>query len=350
MKPYQQTLQNKMSLKFGKITKIDILAWKESEFPENHFECVPYNPLASMVPYKDENSKMIYPLLTDYLGCLRYISEATPFGDSKAEQKYLRKVDIENIDKRFLISNNSKSKHPQTSLPSAPGIRFIGEATVTRVEEDRGWNYASCRQRNKASTQLSGTYTCEDHGKQEPTTYRYNFKDIVADGTATAQFTFFTNLGEKITGHPCSELAQKYKATNQQQLPIELVNIIGKKHIFQFHFTPSMQKGAGKFIVDDILDIQKVVETQHIGTMLATSSFATTGESTGKSIDLPGVAMSTSSSIPGNDSNKKDKGITGYTYNTIRTLLTQDKHTTHEDSKFHVSFKLLYENVFLPSS
>nr|GEX07881.1 DNA helicase [Tanacetum cinerariifolium] len=72
-----------------------ILIGKESEFPEHHFECVAYNQLALRVPYKDGNSKMIYPLL---IGYVRYIGEETPFGDSKIEQKYLRKLDIENIE------------------------------------------------------------------------------------------------------------------------------------------------------------------------------------------------------------------------------------------------------------
>nr|GEX13999.1 nucleic acid-binding, OB-fold protein [Tanacetum cinerariifolium] len=87
-----------MSLKVRKITRIDILVGKGSEFPEHHFEFVAYNQLASRITYKDENSKMIYPLLTDYLGCLRSIGEATPIRDSKTEQNYLRKLDIKNTD------------------------------------------------------------------------------------------------------------------------------------------------------------------------------------------------------------------------------------------------------------
>ncbi|GJR58655.1 putative ribonuclease H-like domain-containing protein [Tanacetum coccineum] len=228
MNPYQQTLENKISLKSWKIIRIDILAGKESEFPEHHFEFVAYNQLASRVPYKDENSKMIYLLLTDSGN----VVEFTMWDE---------------------------------------GIRFTCEAIITRVKENKDWNYPSSSQCSKGSTQLSGTYTCEDHGKQDPPTYRYNFRAAVTDATATTQFTFFTNTGEKFTGHPCSELTQKYKGTTQQQLPTELVNIIG--------------------------------------TILATSSLATTEESTGKDRDIPGATFSTSSSAPANDSNRKDKGI-----------------------------------------
>ncbi|GJS75547.1 DNA helicase [Tanacetum coccineum] len=97
-KPYLQTLENKISLKFGKITSFHALPEKQSEFPEHHFEFVAYNQLSSRVPYLDENSKTVYPRLTDYLGCIRSISDITPFGNANTGQGWFRKVDIENLD------------------------------------------------------------------------------------------------------------------------------------------------------------------------------------------------------------------------------------------------------------
>ncbi|GJZ80252.1 DNA helicase [Tanacetum coccineum] len=109
------------------------------------------------------------------------------------------------------------------------GVRFTCEATITSVAKNIDWNYSSCSQCNKKSTKTNDSYTCEDHGIQDPLTYRYNFKATISHATATAYFTFFTKAGEKLTGHPCSELATKYKGIDQRQLPIEVVNIIGKK-------------------------------------------------------------------------------------------------------------------------
>ncbi|GKD08550.1 DNA helicase, partial [Tanacetum coccineum] len=43
----------------------------------------------------------------------------------------------------------------------------------------------------------------------------YNFKATVTDGTATTEFTFFTEAGEKITGHSCSHLREKFEATDK---------------------------------------------------------------------------------------------------------------------------------------
>nr|GEY44114.1 helitron helicase-like domain-containing protein [Tanacetum cinerariifolium] len=118
-------------------------------------------------------------------------------------------------------------------------------------------------------------------------TMEYNFKDTVSDATAIAHFTFFTKAGEKITGHSCSELAAKYKGIDQRQLPIEVVNIIGKKQIFQIQFTSFIRQGSGQFTVIDILDIQPPIETKNIGTTLDASTFETTEESTGKGKNIP---------------------------------------------------------------
>nr|GEX10320.1 hypothetical protein [Tanacetum cinerariifolium] len=37
---------------------------KESEFPEHHDKFTAYNQLQYKVPYRDEDSKLIYPILT----------------------------------------------------------------------------------------------------------------------------------------------------------------------------------------------------------------------------------------------------------------------------------------------
>ncbi|GKC15018.1 hypothetical protein Tco_1011800, partial [Tanacetum coccineum] len=46
----------------------------------------------------------------------------------------------------------------------------------------------------------------------------------------------------------------------QKSKPTEIRDIIGIKHVFQIHFLTSTQKGAGEFIVDDILDMHPAVE------------------------------------------------------------------------------------------
>ncbi|GKD07816.1 nucleic acid-binding, OB-fold protein [Tanacetum coccineum] len=211
--PYQQTLENQITLRFGKIIVFP-LSGKESEFPDHHFELISYHQLPSRVPYKDENSKLIYLILTDYLGCVRSISDITPFGTPTISQKYLRKVDIEDLEFKEKYNSNQplqiakyrcqdlkeeKIRNRQTlhtlleqNLTIFKGVHFTCEGMITSVQENRDWKYPSCSECSKSSTQQNGKYVCEDHGKQDPVTYRYKFKAAVTDGTTTAQFTFFT--------------------------------------------------------------------------------------------------------------------------------------------------------------
>ncbi|GJR23423.1 DNA helicase [Tanacetum coccineum] len=276
-KPYHQTLENKISLKFRKITSFEVLPRKESEFPDHHFEFISYNQLPSRVPYRDEEDlKTIYPMLADYLGRIRSISDIIPFQDATGRQKYRRKVDIESLDGNVVeftmwddlatqfnkkeieklpapiiiaVSSCRVTKYRDVQLSATPatyyyinpktqeaenvytmfkekyslnpplqvtkyryddpeqektrnrqtlytllqqdpttfkGVRFTCEAMITSLNNKRSWNYASCSQCNKASVKRNGINTCEDHGEQEPPTYRYNFKATIADGTATA--------------------------------------------------------------------------------------------------------------------------------------------------------------------
>jgi hypothetical protein len=60
--PYQQTINNRTSLKFGKITKFDAIT--APDIPYHYFSFVSYNQLQSRVPKEDETGKIQYPILT----------------------------------------------------------------------------------------------------------------------------------------------------------------------------------------------------------------------------------------------------------------------------------------------
>ncbi|GJW36306.1 DNA helicase, partial [Tanacetum coccineum] len=235
---------------------------KESEFSEHHFEFIAYNQLASRIPYRDENSKMIYPVLTDYLGCIRSISDATPFRDANTGQKYRRKVDIENLDGNILEFTMWDEVAKQFNKEE---IEKLTPPVIIAV--------SSCRVTKYKDLQLTATpatyyYINPWTPEAEYVHAVYDFKAIATDGTATAQFTFFTNADDIITNHPCTQLAQKYK-----------------------------ESGAGKFVVDDVLDIQTAVATHttDTGTILTTSSTTTTKESNSKYECPQGSVLDTSS-------------------------------------------------------
>ena len=117
--PYQQTIDNKTSLKFGKITKFDAIT--VPGIPYHYFNFVSYNQLQSRIPKEDDTGKIQYPILTgplftliilpqkknyrdcntnlraDFIGCLRSVGEAKHKQETSQEETIFRKVDIETL-------------------------------------------------------------------------------------------------------------------------------------------------------------------------------------------------------------------------------------------------------------
>lgn len=60
--PYQQTIDNKTSLRFGRVTKFDLMT--VTDIPHHYFRFVSYNQLHSRIPKEDATGKMQYPILT----------------------------------------------------------------------------------------------------------------------------------------------------------------------------------------------------------------------------------------------------------------------------------------------
>ena len=68
--PYQQTIDNKISLRFGKIIKFEPAS--TTSIPYHYFRFVSYNQLESRVPKQDESGKMQYPILTCHVLILKF--------------------------------------------------------------------------------------------------------------------------------------------------------------------------------------------------------------------------------------------------------------------------------------
>ncbi|GJZ45860.1 DNA helicase [Tanacetum coccineum] len=265
---------------------------KESEFHKHHFKFTAYNQLQSKVPYRDEDSKLIYPILTNYLGCICSISNVKPSGNANIRQKYRRKVDIESLDK--LAKEYKKDKieklprliiiavssyvqlettpatfyyiNPQTQKAANAYTMFKEKYEFNPPLQVCKYRYVDPEQEKTRNRQTLYTLLQQDltsfKGPAKPN-LRYNFKATVIDGTATAEFTFFTEVGQKITGHPCSHLMQKFKATDKTQLPIEMVNTIS-------------------LMINELTSKDKGVDTE-----LATSTALTTKDSTNEDKSMP---------------------------------------------------------------
>nr|GEX09474.1 ATP-dependent DNA helicase PIF1-like [Tanacetum cinerariifolium] len=227
---YQQTLENKTTLRFGKFTKFDHIA--ATTFPYHYFEFTSYNRLESKIPKPDNNNKMQYPVLTDYIGCIRSVSCITHFKDPNRSEKTLRKIDIENLNGNIveLTLRDEMAEH-------------FGQAKLKTMEQP-------C---NKTAIKQLDNYTCLDHGPQHGPFFRYKFKAYITDASGTASLTFFTPTADKIMGHSCTELVKKYKPAYPKNIPPEIWATEGKTSIFQFRY--STLAHITEFTLEDVFRI-----------------------------------------------------------------------------------------------
>ena len=67
--------------------------------------------------------------------------------------------------------------------------------------------------------------------------------------------TFFSPKADIVVGIKCEELVNSLNHPSPREFPEELLAIIGKTQIFQFHYNTSSRQKQVDFILDDILDI-----------------------------------------------------------------------------------------------
>lgn len=83
---------------------------------------------------------------------------------------------------------------------------------------------------------------------------RYNFKAYITDTTETIMVTCFSPKADYIVGTDCHSLVTSLTNPHPKEFPEKIQNIVGKKHIFQFHFNNSNKHGPPNFILNEILD------------------------------------------------------------------------------------------------
>lgn len=83
---------------------------------------------------------------------------------------------------------------------------------------------------------------------------RYNFKAYVDDTTATAMMTFFSPKAGDIVGLDCNSLLTSLDDPSPKDIPKKIQEIVGKPHIFQFHYNTSSKQGPPDFIFNELLD------------------------------------------------------------------------------------------------
>ncbi|PWA73217.1 nucleic acid-binding, OB-fold protein [Artemisia annua] len=128
------------------------------------------------------------------------------------------------------------------------------ECVITSINTLREWYYPACTQCINKVEVHENAFNCKIHGPVELPDYRFNFKAYITDGTTTAMIAFFTPKADDFVGVKCNALVKSLENPDPKKIPAELQTIVGRKHIFQFHFNTSSKHKPPDFIFNEILD------------------------------------------------------------------------------------------------
>ncbi|GJT67839.1 DNA helicase [Tanacetum coccineum] len=362
-KPYQQTLENQITLRFRKITVFEPLPGKESEFPDHHFELISYHQLPLRVPYRDENSNgnIVEFTMWDDLSRQfdkREIEKLTPSiiiaASSCRVTKYKGMFRYSMRDTDILTYNNNKPiyKHRYTAI-SYSSNPLLHQSTDTKIptclhsiqrkiqlqpatlnsqvpllrprgRKDKKQTNVAYTIRTKPNN-IQVHFTCEGMitSVRENRDWKYLSCSECRKSSTPQNGTYICEdhgrqdlVTYRRKNYRSSMLAgktevQRNKETGQQQFPTEIVNIISKKHIFHIHYALSTQRGAGAFIAYEVLDIQLAIQTEDAGTVVATSSATPSKETAGKEKHITGTILAISLDTTTIELTNKDKHTPG---------------------------------------
>ncbi|PWA92201.1 nucleic acid-binding, OB-fold protein [Artemisia annua] len=150
-----------------------------------------------------------------------------------------------------------RNRYPLAVLMAEPmepytDVKFTCEGTISDLNTSREWFYRSCSSCSIKVEQKDGTYRCRVHGPVESPANRYTA--YITDNTHTVMMTFFTPKANDIVGIDCDTLVKSLKNPDPKDFPKEIKDIVGQKHIFQFHFNAWAKQVPHEFVFNDILD------------------------------------------------------------------------------------------------
>ncbi|PWA85132.1 DNA helicase Pif1-like protein [Artemisia annua] len=211
-----------------------------------------------------------------YIGC--YISSGNndKVGNPNRNQTAARKIEIQNLKYRELYNlrpplqiirrpfQDKEKEKVRNRVPLAillqenpkthSGVRFTCDGIITSINTTREWYYVSCNTCSNKLDDDEGIYKCSTHGPMPSPTYRYNFKVYITDGSETMMLTCFTPKADAIIGTDCNSLVNSLNNPNPKEFPEKIRNIVGQKHIFQFHFNITTTQAQPNFILNEVLD------------------------------------------------------------------------------------------------
>ncbi|GJU71312.1 hypothetical protein Tco_1262717 [Tanacetum coccineum] len=129
-------------------------------------------------------------------------------------------------------SSNSFVSTPSIALSAETFLLMTEKYNLTPPLQVSKYRFKYLEREKKKPRKLAYIIAAKPSQLSGSTIYMYNFRSTIKNATANVHFTFFSPLGDVIIGHPYIEVAQKYRGAPQSALPIEITDIIEKKHLF----------------------------------------------------------------------------------------------------------------------
>nr|GEU49522.1 helitron helicase-like domain-containing protein [Tanacetum cinerariifolium] len=198
-KKWQQTVDNRTTLLFGKYTNFQ--PTPNDLFPEHYFRFAAYNEIEDR---------------TDVSG--------TPPIEGFDMAAYT------DMPKPVVIAVSSTWQ-----LGNTEGARFTTEATILEITAPNGWYYKKGTACNIKMPDDSSIANCQDHGPQPIANYGYCFRAIIDDGTATETITCFSPEAHTFVPE-CNTVIASLNNQDMDTIPAALKETENQTYIFQYHF------------------------------------------------------------------------------------------------------------------
>ncbi|GJX46209.1 DNA helicase [Tanacetum coccineum] len=139
--------------------------------------------------------------------------------DKMAE--HFEQADLEKMEQPVIIAVNScrVSKYKDYQLAVSPTTYYYLNPNIPEAEESR-------------ALETKKHIPVENTDGREST----ELQGYIADTSGMVPLAFFTPSVDKIIGHPCGELVEKYKPVDQKKIPSEVLAVQGKKQRFSVSF------------------------------------------------------------------------------------------------------------------
>ncbi|GJZ62734.1 DNA helicase [Tanacetum coccineum] len=155
------------------------------------------------------------------------------------------------------IDEQMRNRHTIESLLSVnpqhyEQINFTTQATLLEVTAPNGWYYRKCNACNIKVSENSDISLCPNHGPQPTPNYRYCFKAVIDDGTATATLTCFSPEAHTFVPD-CNMLLASTEDKDTHHVPLALKQAEGQTYIFQYRFGKKARPGYPNFTLTAVL-------------------------------------------------------------------------------------------------